>query len=290
MATIGRADVSGTVPTIVSKRFQKYTMPNLVFWKLINHEWTAGIEVGDRIQIPTYNTRPTDIQITTGLDGQAAEPDPSAATFSDQTVSSVTVFVQNFWHLGFELSWYADAVAQGDLKGLFRQAGMDALSVRIDSSVAALATGFTTNDEGTLGVGLTDQNIRNGFRFLNRQDAPRGRANRAFVHSEEEETNLLALEKYTNTLYRPDTKPLTEGDVGDLYGMSWHFTTNVNEAAATQHNGLMFHRDAIGGTIRRRPMVKAVDRGSNLSDGFVVFGVWGVNETRDAFGVRMRGL
>jgi hypothetical protein len=37
-------------------------------------------------------------------------------------------------------------------------------------------------------------------------------------------------------------------------------------------------------------MVKAVDRGSNLSDGFVVFGVWGVNETRDAFGVRMRGL
>ena len=200
------------------------------------------------------------------------------------------MFVQQFYHLGFELSWYADAVAQGNLEMLFKQAGMDSLAVQVDTTVAALATGFTTNDVGTLGVGLTDGIIRDGMKLLNRQDAPRGRANRSFVHSEEEEANLLALEKYTNTLYRPDTKPLTEGDVGDLYGMSWHFTTNVNEVAATQHNGLMFHRDAIGGTMRKRPMVKAVDRGLNLSDGFIVFGIWGVNETRDAFGVRVRGL
>jgi hypothetical protein len=289
MATIGRADVAGTVPTIVSKRFQKYTMPNLVFWKLINHEWTSGIEVGDRVQIPTFNTRPTVLQVLTGLDGQGPEID-GAATFTDQAVSSITVFVQQMYQLGFELSWYAEAVAQGNLEQLFRQSGMDALSVQIDTSVAALATGFTTNDQGTLGVGLTDGVIRDSAKLLNRQDAPRGRNVRAFVHSEEEEANLLALEKYTSTLYRPDTKPLTEGDVGDLYGMSWHFTTNVNEVAATQHNGLMFHKDAIGGIMRRRPMVKAVDRGAQLSEGFVVFSIWGVNETRDPFATRVRGL
>ncbi len=289
MVTTLRDDISTTVPVIVAREIQMYTMPNLEFWARINHHERESFDVGDTLQIPTYLTRPTVDQLNTELDGQAAELTPLVGTYNAQTTGSVNIFIQQWHHVGIELSSYAEAVSQADLSGLFKTAGLDSLAVQIDTSVSALATGFVTNTQGTLGTPLTDDLIVDGNTDLDTAEAPSGP--RSFVFSEVEKGNYLKIDKYVNSLYRGDTTPLTRGEIGSLYGQDWAWSTNVTSPSGGQGENLMFHPDAIGGVMRREPVVKAADvEDPLLSTRIIAMAIWGVNETRDAFATLMNGL
>jgi hypothetical protein len=287
MVTTGSLNVEETVPVIVAREIQMYTMPNLEFWARINHHEREDFDVGDTLQIPTYLTRPTvGANLGTGLDGEPAEAATVTATYNDQNTGGVNVFIQHWYHVGIELSAYAEAVSQADLQGMFKQAGLDSLAVQIDTTVGDLATGFL-QIQGTLGTPLTDDLIVDGGTELDIAEVPDG--NRSFVFSAEEKGNYLKIDKYINSLYRGDTAPLTRGEIGSLYGQDWAWSTNVNGSAGT-HSSLMFHPDAIGGVMRREPVVKAADvEDPLLTTRIVAMSIWGVNETRDPFGVLMRG-
>lgn len=300
MATTGRADVLGTVPTIVAREILRYTKPNLELWKRINMS-VANASVGDRVQVPTYldanNTPDTGSAAATvlhtgtatGFSG-TAEADPLTATYADQAVSSVTVYLAHWFYVAMELSAYAEATAQGDLVSVFRQAGLDSLNVRMDTTVANLISGLTTNTAvGTLGSALTDDLILDGMAALDAQNVPSD--GRSYVFSAQEKANYFKIEKYVNSLTRGDTKPLTKGELGDLYGMAWAWTTQVPVPAAGQHRNVMFHRDTFAGLMRKRPMAKVVDSPDpQFAQRIVAMAIWGVNEIRDRFGVEMRGV
>lgn len=305
MATTGRVDVLGTVPTIVAKEMLKYTMPNLELWKRINTKITAGFNVGDTQQIPAYNEANATpnagssaaVQLQTGTAAGfsgGAELDPLVATYVDQTSISVAnapkVYVANWFYVAMELSTYAEAVAQGDLVGTFRQAGLDSLAVQIDTSVATLVTSFTSNAAlGTLGTALTDDLILDGMGNLDGQNVPGD--GRSYVFSNLEKANYMKLDKYTNSLYRGDVKPVTRGDIGNLYGMGWAWTTQVLLPAASQHRNMMFHRDAIAGVLRRDPEAHVVDMPDpGMGRRIISTAIWGVNLIRNRFGQQMLGV
>ncbi len=289
MATTGRADVNDTVPVIVAREIQMYTMPNLEFWARINHHEQEDFAVGDTLQIPTYLTRPAIGTLTTGLDGQGAETDPLIGIYTNETTGKTDIFIQQWHHVAIELSAYAEAVSQADLQGLFKQAGLDVLAVQIDTSVSALAVGFTTNTQGTLGTPLTDDLIVDGNTDLDTAEAPGGP--RHYVFSEVEKGNYLKIDKYVNSLYRGNTTPLTQGEIGSLYGQQWAWSTNVTSPSGGQGENLMFHPDAIGGVMRREPVVKAADvEDPLLTTRIVAMAIWGVNMTRIGFATLMKGL
>jgi hypothetical protein len=289
VVTVGRADVDDTVPNIVSREIIKYTMPNLEFWKRINHRWGQNIEVGDRVSVPTYTTRPTPTQILTALDGQGGEPATQTATYNDQTTGVATVFVQQFYHVGIELSAYAEAVSQANLEDLFKQAGLDALAVQIDTSVASLVSALTSPaSRGTLGTALTDDVILDGFSDLDGGDVPQ--SPRSYIFSHLELANYRKIEKYVSSLYR-NQSPVSSGELGNLYGADWAWSTNVVSPGAGQHRNVLFHPDTWGGIMRRRPQTAIAEMPDpGIIKRIVSWAVWGVNEARESFGVEMRGI
>jgi hypothetical protein len=289
MVTVGRADVDDTVPNIVSREIIKYTMPNLEMWKRINMRWGQNIEVGDRVSIPTFTTRPAATQILTGIDGQAGEPATQTATYNDQTTGVATVFVQQFFHVAIELSAYAEAVSAHNLESLFKTAGLDSLAVQIDTTVMTLITGFDVPaPRGTLGTAMTDDIILDGFSDLDGGDVPQ--KPRSYIFSHLELANYRKIEKYVSNLYRNAT-PVSSGDIGDLYGANWAWSTNVPTPGAGQHNNFLFHPDAIGGIMRRQPKTAIAEMPDpGIIKRIVSWAVWGVNETRESFGVEMRGV
>jgi hypothetical protein len=301
MATTGRVDVIGTVPTIVAREILKYTKPNLELWKRMNMSVAGGVSVGDRVQVPTYldanNTPDTGAAAATQLHTGTAsgfsgtiELDPLVATYADQTIGSVTIFLAHWFYVAMELSEYAKATAQGDLVALFRQAGLDTLAVRMDTTVANLIATFDSPaPRGTLGTALTDDLILDGISDLDNGNVPSD--GRAYVFSAQEKANYFKIDKYVNSLTRGDTKPLTKGELGNLYGMPWSWTTNVPAPAAGQHRNFLFHRDAVGCMTRKAPMAKVVDSPDpQFAQRIVSMAIWGANEMRERFGVELDGV
>lgn len=299
MATTGRADIIGTVPTIFARDIAKYTQPNLEGWRRINTRMLDNGNVGDRVQVATYQ----DTQVSANAAGSAAaqlatgvapfsgvaEADPLTATYADQTIGSTTIYMSNWYYVAMELSAYAQAVKQGDIVGLFRQAGMDALAAQMDSSVWALIAGVTTNTPvGTLGTALTDDLVLDAKTALDNGNVPK--SDRHFVFSPAEENNFLKLDKYVNALTRGNTQPVTKGEIGNMYGMAWASTTQLPAPAGGQHRNVMFHRDTWAGRALKMPAARTVDSPDpGFSTRIVSMAIWGVGEVRDRFGIEVRG-
>jgi hypothetical protein len=300
MATTGRADIIGTVPTIYARDIIKYTQPNLEAWKRINTRMLDSANVGDRVQVATYqDTQSTPnaagsaaVQLATGVApfSGVAEADPLTATYADQTIGSTTIYISNWYYVASELSAYAQAVKQGDVLGLFKQAGLDSLAAQIDTSVWSLITGLTSNAAiGTLGTALTDDLILDGKTNLDNGNVPK--SDRNYVFSPSEENNYLKLDKYVNALTRGNTQPVTKGEIGNLYGMSWASTTQVPSPGAGQHRNVMFHRDAWAGRMLKAPVARMADSPDpGLATRILAMAIWGVGEVRDRFGQEMRGV
>jgi len=295
----GRADVIGTVPTIVAREIIKYTQPNLEFGNRVNTTFAQGINVGDRVQIPTYNDTATSpdsgslatTQLPTGASpfSGGAELNSGGLTYSDQAIGSATVYISSWWYVGIELSAYAQATAQGDLTALFRQAGVDALSTRIDTDIATLITGLSQT-KGALGTGLSDPVIRDAINVLDTGNVPGD--GRSFVFSPDEKANLLGVDKYTNSLYTGSTQAVTRGVLGSFYGMDWAMTTQVPAPAAGQHRNVIFHRDTWALVMRQPVRVVGFDSpdSSLFSTRILATAIWGVAEVRDRFGVQALGV
>jgi hypothetical protein len=298
MVTTLRADVLGTVPTIVAREIIKYTIPTLELWPRINMQFAAGISVGDRVQVPTYNDTAStpntgstvavllNTGTATGFSG-TAELTPLVASYAAQTIGSTTIYVANWYYVAIELSAYAEATAQGDMVGLFKTAGMDTLPVQMDTTVATLISGLSVT-VGTAATALTDDNILDGIATLDAGNVPG--EGRSYVFSAQEKANYFKIDKYVNSLYRGDTKPLTRGELGNLYGMTWAWTTQV-PVSGSGHLNVMFHRDTFGGITRKAPMARVAEHPDpQFAQRIVAMAIWGVNETRDRFGLQMRGL
>lgn len=295
MAITVRADVIGTVPTVVAREVLKYTTPNLELWKRIRTDLKADLRVGQQVQMPLYNdtsaTPPAATQLhtgtATGFSGtvEATTSGGAQLTYGAQTIGSVTVYIANWYYFAAELSAYAEAVAQGDLTPMFKQAGLDSLARQIDSSVSDLI-GSILNTEGSLAAPLSDALVREGVKDLDTENI---RDARHFVFSAEEKANFFSFDKYVNSLYRNE-KPLTRGDLGNLYGMDWAWTTQV-PVASGGHRNVMFASETWGGQMRRDIQAKVAEGPDPLyTERIVGMAIWGVNEMRDRFARQMLGV
>lgn len=284
MASVTRASVAGNVPVIIAKGWILYRMPNLVMNNIVNFQYAEGINVGDTVQVTTHTTRIAPTQVTTGIAPQAAEPSPVVVAFTQPTVSNVQLLIDQFWYGAIQMTQYATHLAQGNIQEIFKNSALDGLNVKIDATKAALANGFS-NFTGTLGSNLGDEDFLFGLDKFNVNNVPQD--NRHFVISAEENTNLFRIEKYINKDYI-DGNAVTQAEVGELYRMRVHVTTNLNVPAGGQHDCMAIQKDALASQLRVGVTPITLMNPNSIANEITIFAVWGDKEMRDDHGVWLK--
>ena len=285
MASVTRASVAGNVPTIITKGWILYRMPNLVMGSVINMDYAEGINIGDTIQLTTHTTRVAPTQVTTGLSGQGAEPSPVSVSFTQPSTSNVQLVIDQFWYGAIQLTQYAPHLAKGDIEKIFKDSVFDGLQVKIDATKANLANGFS-NFSGTLGSNMGDEDFLSALNSFNTNNVPAG--DRHFVISAEENTNLFRIEKYINKDYI-DGNAVTQAEVGELYRMRVHVTTNLNVPAGGQHDCMAIQKDAVGSQLRVGITPIALMNPNSIANEITLFAIWGDKEMRDDHGFWLKG-
>jgi len=206
--------------------------------------------------------------------------------------TQVNLLIDTHAYQAFDLEWEAELMSNISTLDRLAKAAAYAVAHRIDDSAAAFADDDTTEAVGSLGVALTDADVRTGRQFLDDALAPM--SERFFVFSHAEHNNFMDVEKYVNNLYREvvgsiETKKY-EGYVGNMYGMDWYANDNVEGTNAAGHDGFMFHKESIA--------VAVIDNMRNVehyeistdSTRYAVHSIYGMIAVRTDHGVFCRGL
>jgi hypothetical protein len=214
-----------------------------------------------------------------------AEGTPSI-TFSAPTISSVSLVIDQWWYYGFQRTIYADAINNGymDWDQIFKQGGMDGLAVKIDATLTALFTGFSTNVFGEDGSPPAPSDFVSSKKALDALDVPEG--DRNWVLSTNAGNDITLLEIISNHMYNNGSSPTSSGKVTTpLWGSPAALTTNLSSGTAGKV-GAYFHKQATAIAMRREPFAfPALDNPNTASREIALFAVWGVKELRDNFGV-----
>lgn len=289
MATVTRLAINSALPTYTARELLKYTMPKLVMAQKVTRadKWQGVQSYGGVISIPTFLTRPTTTQINAGSDSPwvgSSEGTPSI-TFSAPTISSVTLVIDQWWYYAFQKTVYADAINGGymDWEGIFKQGGMDGLAVKIDATLTALLTGFSTNVFGEDGTPPNAQDFVNNKKALDALDVPE--TDRNWILSTNAGNDITLLEALSNMMYNGGGSPVKTGAVNpNLWGSPAALTTNLSSGTAGKVGGY-FHKQAIGLAMRKDPFAfPALDNPNTASREIALFAVWGLKELRDNFG------
>ncbi len=284
MAYTQRADVAGFVPTIIVKEYLRYTMPNLQAANRVTRadRWAGAANFGDTIQVPTHLTRLGTTQLLTGIDGQGAEADPVAVTYTAPTTGNVQLLISQWYYSAFQLGTYAKHLANQELGPILEQSARDSLAVKIDSTITDEFDTFTTV-KGVDNTPVTDGDVRACVSALDTSDVPEDE--RSWFYSATEKNTLLGIEKYISQMFVGDSRPVIRGQLGQpLYNAPVIITTNLKAGAAGKKGGY-FHRQALAMAIRQDVEPFTLRNPNTLADEAAFYAIWGKKVLRDSFGV-----
>lgn len=212
----------------------------------------------------------------------------TAVTYDAATENEVTLDIDQHKYFAFTVEDIVKAQSKYDLRSAYTEAAGYAVAKAIDSSIAALATGFSQTV--TAGAALEDADVIDAIQTLDAGNVPR--ENRAFVIHPEAMADLRALDKFTR--YDAVGKNGVQdgrnnGLVANVYGIDVYMTTQITETAGTPNllNNMMFHKDAIVAAIQVAPKVESEYSVDELGYKVAAHTIYGVKELRDAFGVRV---
>jgi len=265
------------VPEVWAADIQKHTKANLVLADLVKRADADVAQFGDKVHFPFL--------------AEVSARDKSAGTdvtFDAATESEITLDIDKHKYFAFVVEDIVKAQSKYDLRAAYTEAAGYAMAKAIDSSLAALATGFSQTVSA--GAALEDADVIDAIQTLDAADVPR--ENRAFVIHPEAMADLRALDKFTRydaVGQQGIQAGRNNGLVANVYGIDVYMTTQVSTTAGTPDllNNMLFHRDALVAAIQVAPKVEAEYSVDKLGWKVAAHTIFGVKELRDDFGVRV---
>jgi hypothetical protein len=269
------ADTAGFVPEFWSNKIIDEMQKSLVAMDAVNFVgWQIGLKKGDTINIPITN-HVTATEVVVGT--RAAGLDPATGT-------KVQLVMNQFWEAPVDVDSMSIAQAQVDWRTAAQKEAAYAVDLKIDSTVCALFQYLNSSTVyGTDGQTLTDDIMLYLKQTLDEADVPMD-DNRSLVLDPSGLVDLLKVDKFIQSQYTT-IGAVQNGIIGKtpIYGCTVRVTNNL-VAATTGSYGVMLHRDAIAGAIQLQS--PWMEEGKDLHQTrFQSEALWGVIETRDAFGL-----
>lgn len=266
-------------PAITSKGIVDIREANLGFEGTVSTQYKDEAGVGTTIKWPTI-TAFTASSKTEGNDG-------NDITFTANVETAVTLTINQHQYAAFELEEFEDSLSLHDQEAIYTKRSAYAVNLAIDDTLAALPDNFSQT-VGTLGVDLTDDDIRRAVQYLDDADAPGD--GRFFAMAPATKNSMLGIDRYASSDFnRGGGANVVRGAFGDIYGATSWVSTNVEGTNAAGHDNAIYQRDSIALGMRREPRVRKEDDIDNLSTKVAVSAIWGVIEVRDDHGVWAKG-
>ena len=275
-------------PAIVSKELIMFREANLAFEGTVSKRYYDEARVGSTIKWSLLSA-PNSGAARVKAQGNASND----ITYDASTETAVTLTINQHQYSAFELEEFAEHIvgassgASVDLQQKYTRAATYVVNLAVDDTLAALIDNFG-NAVGTLGVDLTDDDVRRALQYLEDADAPGD--GRFFEMSPATKNSMLGIDRYASSDFnRGGASNIVRGEFGDIYGFrSWQ-STNVEGTNAAGHDNGFHQRDAIALGMRMQPRTRVFDDIQNLSTQVAVSAIWGVIETRDDHGVWAKG-
>jgi len=272
MANLTTTTSAEFIPEVWSKMVLKAVEDNLVLANLVTRLDADVKGRGDIIHIPNVSNLAANDKIA-GSEVQLQAP----------TETSVTLTVNQHKESSFLVEDIADVQSQYNLMSLYTDKAGFAIAEAVDSSLAALASGFS-QVQGTFNTAITTDVVLDSIQDLDDANVPQ--SDRHFVFRPDVKRDLLDLSTYTSKDF-VSGGPVQSGMIGDLYGVSTYMSNNVLRAGSNTSN-MMFHKEAMALAMQNGPRVQSENSIRDLGSIVVADALYGVIELRDTFGVLVR--
>jgi len=259
------------LPEVFSMEVIRETNPKMVLANLVKR-FDQEAKLGDVIHVPSVSN-------FVANDKLANVP----VAFQANTETNTDININQHKETSFLIEDITELQSKQGLMGHYSDAASTAIARAVDSSIAALASGFSTV-EGAYNTAITTDVILDSIEDLDLVDAPE--SDRYFCFRSDVKRDLLDLAAYTSSDF-VDGKPVQTGNIGSLYGVQTFMSNNL-VITGNNTNNMLFHKDAIGLGMAQMPRVQTQYSVADLGTKLVVDTVYGVSELRDNFGVLVR--
>lgn len=217
----------------------------------------------------------------------AAKTQGSAVSFTANTEGTATITVNQYAYGAVRLEGIAEAQSQTNLLDKYTSKIGYGLAKHVDSTLAALSTGFS--QEVDAGTAVTLAEVVSAIQTLDLGDAPMD--DRHFVVDPRTMGQLRQIAEFTRYDATGSAGVPAGGNnglVGNIYNIPVYMSTNVSVTAGTPNvvNNMLFHREAIGLAMQKSPTIETERNVEYISTDVVGWVLYGAAELRDSFGVR----
>src|SRR3990167_3770080 len=253
------------------------TEDNLVFSKLV-WDWSDGNKgKGDTIHIPNVSNLTSSDK---AVNAQVALNAPTEAM--------TDLPIDTHRECSFLIEDMLKTQSSFNLMQVYTKKSGFAIAEQRDTALATLVASLSQS-VGSAGVDLGDEQIRDAIEYLDLTNAPF--EDRHFVIYPTQKNALFGIEKYFRADHRADgeSKILTKGKFGEIYGMPVYITNNLGTSGAGNARlNVMFHREAFAKADQLGPRTQGDYILEYLGNLVVTDMIYGQAETRDSFGVWCR--
>ncbi len=265
-------------PDVWSKKVLAATESRLVLADRFNRQFEADATVGKAVKIASI-----------GNLAARAKSENTAITY-ETIAEAVVTLTLNIWdYAAIGVEDIVEVQSNVNLRTQYENKMGYALAQDIDTKLATAPAGFSQT-VGTLGTPFTDDNLRRAIQYLDDADVPED--GRFLVMTPAEKNDKLALDRWSNQLYRGGTggEQVTRGRLGsEIYGLDPFVTTNLAKPSAGQGNNIVAHRDAYALIMQRGPKMHLFYDIDYFTWKVASEQIFGHGELRDAFGVWVKG-
>lgn len=272
MANMTPTTHANFIPEIWSKETIVAVESNLVLANLV---WRFDADVsaaGDTIHVPNVSNLTAQDKVA------GVQTSPQAVT-----EGKVDISIDQHKEVTFLLEDITKTQSSYDLMSKYTARAGYAIAKAIDSSLAALASGFSQT-KGTYNTAITTDVILDSIELLDLADVPADE--RYFVFRPDVKRDLLDIDRYVSLDFR-DIKGVENGMIGELYGLKTFQSTNLVKSGNNTDN-MLFHKDALALALQAAPRTQSEYSLPDLADRVTVDTIYGVKEMRDTFGVLVK--
>ena len=267
------------IPEIWSPIVLEARENNLLFASLVDTQYEKGLTSGDVIHVNSL-----------GNLSARSKTANSAVTYETVNETATDISIDQHYYAAIAVEDITEVQTMKNQASLYAPKLGYALALQVDDTLAGLPDDFSQY-VGTLTTGTTVDNWIRAVQYLDDANAP-DEARSALV-SPAEWGNLIKQDYFIKADYTKNVGKISakakRGFFGNVLGVAFYKSTNVEGTNAAGHDNCCFQKEAIGLVRQIAPTTKSQYDIDYLARKIVSHELFGTQEMRDDHGVWVRG-